>query len=69
MNTGYSALENRSALIARAAQSVGSRVLNDVRIPVGLFRGADLRRLAAVERFDVRGRRSGSIEPDDIAFQ
>jgi hypothetical protein len=54
--------------------SVGSRLrqllLNDVRIPLGLFRGVDLRRLAAVElRFGVRERRTGSIQLADMAFQ
>lgn len=54
--------------------SVGSRLrqlmLNDVRIPLGRFRGVNLRRLAAVElRFGVRGRRTGSIQLADMAFQ
>jgi hypothetical protein len=54
--------------------SVGSRVrqllLNDVRIPLRLFRGVDLRGVAAVElRFGVRGRRTGSIQLADMGFQ
>jgi hypothetical protein len=45
-------------------------LLNDARVPLGHFRGVDLRRLAAVElRFGVRGRRSGSIQLADMAFQ
>lgn len=54
--------------------SLGSRLrqllLSDVRIPLRRFRGVDLRRLAAVElRFGVRGRRTGSIQLADMAFQ
>jgi len=54
--------------------SVGNRVrqllLNDVRIPLRSFRGVDLRQVAAVElRFGVRGRRTGSIQLADLAFQ
>jgi hypothetical protein len=59
-----------SALYPSAGSRMRQLRLNDVRIPLGRFRGVDLRRLAAVElRFGVRGRRTGSIQLADMAFQ
>ena len=59
-----------SALYPSVGSGLRQLVLNDVRVPLGRFRGVDLRRLAAVElRFGVRGRQSGSIQLADLAFQ
>ena len=59
-----------SALYPSAGSRMRQLRLNDVRIPLGRFRGVDLHRLAAVElRFGVRGRRTGSIQLADMDFQ
>jgi hypothetical protein len=62
--------EISSALYPAVGSRVRQLLLNDVRVPLRLFRGVDLRRVAAVElRFGVRGRRTGSIQLADLAFQ
>ena len=59
-----------SALEPSAGSNLRQLLLNDVRIPLGRFRGVNVRRMAAVElRFGVRGRRTGSILLADMACQ
>ena len=59
-----------SALFPPVGNRLRQLLLNDVRVPLRLFHGVDLRRLAAVElRFGVRGLRTGSIQLADMAFQ